>query len=78
MKWIAMLWIFFLLHTSCLILPAKAQGNVGIGTTSPNASALLDLTSLQAKALREAVQRRREALRGVTHRGRQPISSARG
>ncbi|HEX5316668.1 MAG TPA: hypothetical protein VFX22_08460, partial [Candidatus Kapabacteria bacterium] len=36
---------FFLLHTSCFILSANAQGNVGIGTTAPDASALLDLTS---------------------------------
>ncbi len=34
----------FIIHHSSL--PAFAQGNVGIGTTSPDASALLDLTSL--------------------------------
>ena len=33
----------FIIHHSSL--PARAQGNVGIGTTSPDASALLDLTS---------------------------------
>ena len=34
----------FLIHHSSL--PAFAQGNVGIGTTTPDASALLDLTSI--------------------------------
>src|SRR3954463_13174719 len=34
-----------LLLTSYFLPKAHAQGNVGIGTTSPNASALLDLTS---------------------------------
>src|SRR5579871_2118245 len=34
---------FIILHST---EPARAQGNVGIGTTSPDASALLDLTSL--------------------------------
>jgi hypothetical protein len=45
-KLFAALMLFFMLQTPCFILSAKAQGNVGIGTTSPNASALLDLTSL--------------------------------
>jgi len=38
--------LFFILHTSYLIPSLKAQGNVGIGTLSPDTSALLDLTSI--------------------------------
>ncbi len=40
---------FFILHHSAL--PAIAQANVGIGTTSPAASALLDLTDTSAGLL---------------------------
>jgi trimeric autotransporter adhesin len=36
---------FFMLHASCFAPSVSAQGNVGIGTTAPDASALLDLTS---------------------------------
>ncbi|HET6400477.1 MAG TPA: hypothetical protein VFH95_03675 [Candidatus Kapabacteria bacterium] len=43
-RWVMILVVSsFILHNSSL--PAMAQGNVGIGTTAPDASALLDLTS---------------------------------
>jgi|GEM_PF-1406848 len=45
-KFIFALALVFILHSSSFILSARAQGNVGIGTTAPDASALLDLTSL--------------------------------
>jgi hypothetical protein len=40
--------LLFIVHLSSFIFStsARAQGNVGIGTTAPDASALLDLTSL--------------------------------
>src|SRR4051812_33828596 len=40
---IALLFASLLVHSASL--SARAQGNAGIGTTSPDASALLDLTS---------------------------------
>ena len=40
-----LLLFIFILPSSFFIASARAQGNVGIGTTSPNSSALLDLTS---------------------------------
>lgn len=36
---------------ACIVSDVRAQGNVGIGTTSPNASALLDLTDTAAGLL---------------------------
>ncbi len=41
----------FIVHLSSFISDAQAQGNVGIGTTTPNASALLDLTSISSGLL---------------------------
>jgi len=44
-KLLVVLAFHFFLLTSSFLPKAMAQGNVGIGTTSPDASALLDLTS---------------------------------